>query len=216
MADTNICLLGDSTAAASVTSGTPSTVPGISGIRDGGTQQGISSAYWVNPVSGTNALNFTATVTFAATASLTSISLTYTKVGSDTSVTTNQVQAYYSGAWNNVMTIPPSNYTTIISTTALTGVTGVRVNFNGVREQALFVIELTAIGTTTNDDIGLRGYDGTDTITFATQEATSTDLLRIYKDGTVYAPILVATTDDNASAFRIYDGSATKSLKKLV
>ena len=63
-------------------------------------------------------------------------------------------------------------------------------------------------------DYGLRGYDGSDTVTFAC-ETTATSKLRFAdKNDTERGILLVATDDANASKFRFYDGATTKALAK--
>ncbi len=64
-------------------------------------------------------------------------------------------------------------------------------------------------------DIGLRVYDGTETISIACEpEGTLTSPLRIAKNGVTYGIVLVDPSDTNASGIRIQTSSGVKALRK--
>jgi len=65
-------------------------------------------------------------------------------------------------------------------------------------------------------DIGLRLYDGSNTIQVACEPSgTLTSALRIRKGATTYGIVLVDTTDSNASKIRINTSSGIKAIAKL-
>nr|MBP8302658.1 hypothetical protein [Phycisphaerae bacterium] len=64
-------------------------------------------------------------------------------------------------------------------------------------------------------DIGLRVYDGQDTVRIACEPAgTLTSPLRIAKHGTVYGIALVDPSDSSASAIRVATRSGVKALRR--
>lgn len=77
----------------------------------------------------------------------------------------------------------------------------------------VFIYEIQALGVT---DIGLRAFDGTNVIKIACEPAgILTSSLRISKNSTTYAIVLVDPVDPRASKIRIKTGSGIKALEKL-
>ena len=77
-----------------------------------------------------------------------------------------------------------------------------------------FILNMT--GTIFGVEIGLRAFDGTNTIKIAAEPfGTLTSLLRISKNGTNYGVVLVPTNATNASKFCIQTSQGTKALMKL-
>lgn len=65
-------------------------------------------------------------------------------------------------------------------------------------------------------DIGLRGYDGSQTVYFAIEpDQPATSRLRIHKNGTTHGIVLVDPGDPNASKFKIKTGDGIKAIRKL-
>lgn len=73
---------------------------------------------------------------------------------------------------------------------------------------------ITNINYTSYADIGLRIRAGASTIKVGTL-AVGTNALRIRKGATTYGIPLIATNDGSACGFRIYDGSAVKSIPEV-
>jgi len=67
----------------------------------------------------------------------------------------------------------------------------------------------------TDIDIGLRVFNGTEIVAIAAEPGIPTSPLRIAKNGTIYGIILVNPGDLNDSGVRIETSSGIKSLKKL-
>jgi hypothetical protein len=77
-------------------------------------------------------------------------------------------------------------------------------------------IEKRSKSSSTYADIGLRAYDGTETITIACEPETAvSSALRIGKDSKVYGVILVDITDPDATSIRIRTSSGVKALRKF-
>lgn len=64
-------------------------------------------------------------------------------------------------------------------------------------------------------DIGLRYYDGTQTVSIACEQGTPTSPLRISKNGTTYGIALVDSGDSHASGIIIQTSSGPKAIRKL-
>lgn len=64
-------------------------------------------------------------------------------------------------------------------------------------------------------DIGLRVFDGTQTVAIAVELGTLTSPLRITKDGVIYGIALVDPSDSHASKLRVKITSGIKALRKL-
>lgn len=65
-------------------------------------------------------------------------------------------------------------------------------------------------------DIGLRIYNGTETVAIAAEpEGTLTSSLRVAKNGAIYGIVLVGPGDPNDSGARIWTSSGIKALRKL-
>ncbi len=76
------------------------------------------------------------------------------------------------------------------------------------------IYEIQAFGVV---DIGLRAYDGTAIIKIACEPAgVLTSPLRIHKNGTIYAIVLVELNDARASKFRVKTSSGIKALAKMI
>jgi len=77
-----------------------------------------------------------------------------------------------------------------------------------------YTYELSAFGLV-YEDIGLRVFDGTQTVSIAVEPlGTLTSPLRIAKDGVIYGIALVDVGDPNESGIRIRTSSGIKALRK--
>ena len=64
-------------------------------------------------------------------------------------------------------------------------------------------------------DIGLRIFDGVETIRVACEPASDSTPLRIFADGVVYGILLVDPSDPSASKLRIQTSQGVKAIKRL-
>jgi len=79
----------------------------------------------------------------------------------------------------------------------------------------LSIILSQQISAQSYQDVGLRVYDGTGTISIAVEPlGTLTSPLRIYKNGNIYGIALVDPSDPDASKIRIQASSGIKALRK--
>ena len=74
-----------------------------------------------------------------------------------------------------------------------------------------------SFNTYTPIDIGLRVFNGTETVAIAAEPSgTSTSLLRIAKNGVIYGIALIGSGDPNDSGVRIQTNSGIKALKRYI
>ena len=84
----------------------------------------------------------------------------------------------------------------------------------GAGQAIHYTYELRAFGLV-YEDIGLRVFDGTQTVSIAIEPlGTLTSPLRIAKDGVIYGIALVDVGDPNESGIRIRTSSGIKALRK--
>ncbi|MDD4910164.1 MAG: hypothetical protein PHR44_05745 [Candidatus Omnitrophica bacterium] len=84
---------------------------------------------------------------------------------------------------------------------------------NETRWSSARIYELQAWGSV---DIGLRLYDGTEAVKIACEPAgVLTSPLRVHKDGTTYAIVLVEPSDSRASKLRVKTERGIKALAKI-
>lgn len=90
---------------------------------------------------------------------------------------------------------------------------GLATGGEGTAKANGWIYELQAWGVV---DIGLRAYDGTGVVKIACEPAgVLSSPLRIHKNGTIYAIVLVDQSDSRASRTRIKTNSGTKALAKF-
>ena len=134
---------------------------------------------------------------------------------------------FYDGAWHliDTRTWGKPNVTGTITITAggpWKNVTKVKLEvYNNAYTSGLgygtathYTYELRAFGLV-YEDIGLRVFDGTQTVSIAVEPlGTLTSPLRIAKDGVIYGIALVDPGDPNESGIRINTSSGIKALRK--
>lgn len=134
---------------------------------------------------------------------------------------------FYDGAWHliDTRTWGKPNVTGTITITAggpWNDVTKVKLEvYNnastggiGAGQAIHYTYELRAFGLV-YEDIGLRVFDGTQTVSIAGEPlGTLTSPLRIAKDGVIYGIALVDVGDPNESGIRIRTSSGIKALRK--